>query len=297
MRRRMAVAALLALAVLPVPTLALRAFRSEWRAFHPSRGPLSVRLSEILLPEARAVEFSSVDGARLSGWYQPSKNRAAVMLVHGSLGNRTDVLPEMKFLAEYGFGVLAFDLPGHGLSGGHVEWGNSEQQALHAAVDFLTRQSDVDAIRIGALGASMGGYVLVQAAASDLRLRAIVAAGTPANAREHTAWEYRRWGFLTRWPAFLAIRWGGMRIDDQPPGTLVAQLSPRALLVVAGTEDPVVPPGFSQPLYDAARAPKFWFLIEGAGHCDYAEKSSSYPRRVADFFSEQLLGPDLGHSG
>jgi len=40
----------------------------------------------------REVSFPTSDGGRLSGWYVPSTNRAAVVLLHGAGSTRSDVL-------------------------------------------------------------------------------------------------------------------------------------------------------------------------------------------------------------
>jgi hypothetical protein len=40
----------------------------------------------------REVSFPTSDGVRLSGWYVPSTNRAAVVLLHGAGSTRSDVL-------------------------------------------------------------------------------------------------------------------------------------------------------------------------------------------------------------
>lgn len=42
---------------------------------------------------ARDVAFAARDGARLTGWYVPGRNRAAVIVMHGSHGTRADTSP------------------------------------------------------------------------------------------------------------------------------------------------------------------------------------------------------------
>ena len=64
-----------------------------------------------------AVEFPAADGVGLSGWYVPSHNGAAVVLLPGSGSTRSAVLDHAVVLAGGGYGVLLFDARGHGESG------------------------------------------------------------------------------------------------------------------------------------------------------------------------------------
>src|SRR5579864_3903519 len=58
------------------------------------------------------VCFPARTGSSLAGWYAPSRNRAAVVLVHGTGADRSSLLAETRILAAAGFGALALDLPG-----------------------------------------------------------------------------------------------------------------------------------------------------------------------------------------
>ncbi len=56
----------------------------------------------------------SSDGVTLSGWYIRLQNSAAVILLHGYNANRMDTLNHAELLAHHGYGVLMYDLRGHG---------------------------------------------------------------------------------------------------------------------------------------------------------------------------------------
>jgi dipeptidyl aminopeptidase/acylaminoacyl peptidase len=100
----------------------------------------------------------------MAGWYAPSRNRAAVVLVHGTGADRSSLLADTRILTDAGFGTLALDIPGQGQSEGRTRWGVPERQAISAAVDWLSARDEVDPQRIGGFGLSMGAYVLTQAA-------------------------------------------------------------------------------------------------------------------------------------
>jgi uncharacterized protein len=64
------------------------------------------------------VTMSTSSGLRLHGWYVPSRNGAAVAVMHGTGSNRLGVADHARLLARSGYGVLIFDLHGHGESNG-----------------------------------------------------------------------------------------------------------------------------------------------------------------------------------
>jgi dipeptidyl aminopeptidase/acylaminoacyl peptidase len=278
----------LALGMLAVPAslIALHAYRAERRVFRPRSHRPRMDLLAWRIPGLVEASFPSRTGDRLRGYYAPSRNGAAVVLLHGSGGERSDLVHEARLLAEAGVGVLLFDWPGHGESEGKITWGESERQALEGALDWLAAKPGVDPRRLGAFGFSMGGYILAQVAAADLRLRAVALAGAPHDAREHTLWEYRRLGWLRQWPALLAVRVSGMQLDELVPERVVGRIAPRRLLLIAGSEDTAVPLWMTERLHRAAGEPRRLLVIRGAGHGAYHEAAGeTYARELLDFFS------------
>jgi len=156
-----------------ITAIGVRNYRAVMWDFTPWPGAAILRHPEQTgVPNLGAISFKTADGLRIAGWYAPSRNRAAVILTHGTNADRSVLLPEIHLLANAGFGVLAFDWPGNGESEGHVQWGEGERQALRAAVDWLAHRTEVDAHKIGGLGFSIGGYMMAQVAATDTRLHA-----------------------------------------------------------------------------------------------------------------------------
>ena len=183
-----------------------------------------------------AVEFREPDGLTLRGWWVPSKNQAAIILCHGWASNRAQLAPELLLLARHGYGVLAFDLPGHGASDGElVTWGDFERLALTAAIDFVTAQSGVDPQRIGALGFSMGGSTVVEVAARDPRLHGIVISGTYSALSDEFHQQMRKWGPFSEIPAIMALEGSGIDIDAVRPVAVICQVAPREVLIIDGT--------------------------------------------------------------
>ena len=166
------------------------------------------------LPGARDVTFPASDGVRLSGWYVPGRNGAAVMLLHGSHGTRVDTLAHLRMLAAAGYAVLAYDARGHGESGGQTNalgWLGTEDIA--GAVTFLDRQPGVDPHRIAALGLSMGAEEALRAAASRVPLRAVIADGAGASTLGDSQLVPHALA-----PVFVSVTWLTMRATELVAG-------------------------------------------------------------------------------
>ena len=84
-------------------------------------------------------------------------------------------------LARHGYGVLLFDRRGEGRSEGQPNifgWGGDED--IKAAIRYLQTRGDVDPKRIGGIGLSVGGELMLEAAAETKDLAAVVSEGAGA---------------------------------------------------------------------------------------------------------------------
>jgi uncharacterized protein len=274
--------------LLGIALIAFRSYRREAASFEPHHYEIPLNAA-VGLPDPREVAFEAMTGT-IKGWYSRSTNGAAIVLVHGSGADRRAVLGEAVLLASEGYGVLLIDMPGHGESSGHVDWSDGGRSALVAALDFLSIQPDVDPGRLGALGTSMGGFTVAQVAATDERLKAVALLGAPPDQEEVTRWENRRYGPLSEIPALWAMERGGLPRNERPPIDEINKISPRAVLVVGGSNDRLVTPDFTRRLFEAAGQPKDLIMIDKAGHGDYLEAGGdAYRDALLRFFDEYLL--------
>jgi dienelactone hydrolase len=118
--------------------------------------------------------LTTSDGLRLRAWYVPSRNGGAVIAFPG----RSQPVPHARMLIRHGYGVLLMDRRGEGASeGDYNAFGWAGEPDLRAAIAFLQRQPDVVPGRIGGLGLSVGGELLLQTAAHTRALRAVVSEG------------------------------------------------------------------------------------------------------------------------
>jgi len=111
-----------------------------------------------------------------------------VMLFHGLGGKRQDMAGDAETLAFGGYAALACDARGHGQSGGLFGLdGLRDVQDTQELVDWLGSQPGVRADAIGALGVSLGGGVVWNAAAAGVPFKAIVPVVTWTSLREALA--------------------------------------------------------------------------------------------------------------
>ncbi len=185
------------------------------------------------------AEFVTVDGVTLSGWYLPSTNGAAVVLLHGASSTRTAVLDHAAVLAEHGYGVLLYDARGHGRSGGTaMDFGWYGDLDIAAALSYLESRPEVDPARLGAVGVSMGGEQVVGAAATDTRIRAVVGEGVTGRGFADKGWLPRHWrGWIQRGIDATLYGTADVLTDASPPIGLrdaVAKAAPTPVLLIAG---------------------------------------------------------------
>ena len=132
---------------------------------HPPRFPVGPVSPADLDLDYMDVTLSTEDNLTLHGWYIPSTNRAAVILVHAFNGNRTGTIFHAALLANHGYGVLLYDTRSQGESEGDLyALGWEDYLDVFAALDYLQQRPEVDAERIGVLGLSAGAKAALQEA-------------------------------------------------------------------------------------------------------------------------------------
>ena len=237
------------------------------------------------------MKFETKDGLELEGWYIPSRNGAAVISFPGRSGPQR----QARMLARHGYGVLLFDRRGEGRSDGEPNifgWGGDED--IKAAVRYLQTRDDVDPKRIGGIGLSVGGELMLEAAAETHDLRAVVSDGAGARtARESIDTE----GTSTTYKLLSGISNGlkdatmMIATGQTPPKhlkDLVGKIAPRPLLLIA---DPESDNGekLTRLYYKHAKQPKALWEIPGAGHVNGAvSRKAEYEKRIVGFFDQAL---------
>lgn len=243
------------------------------------------------------VAFRSSDGVLLRGWFIPHKgSNTTIVLCHGVSANKGAFLGLAPFLHRAGFNVLMFDFRGHGDSGGYTtSLGYYEARDVRAAVDYLVRRGGVR--RIGAYGFSMGGAASLLAAPTTAAIDCVVADSAYADMKEMAMREFDTLPFgLNRAvvPVIdlytkLAL---GVWLEEIAPRAGIANISPRALLLIHGTADTRVPVEQARSNFAAAHEPKELWLVPNATHVlAHRMLGAVYERRVAHFLRIHLSEP------
>src|SRR6266571_4847795 len=228
------------------------------------------------------------DGVLLRGWKVRPKNPNGswVLLFHGVADNRIGVVRQSEFLLRAGYGVVMMDARAHGASGGPIAtYGWLERNDTHAMIDALLSDSSVNRVqpsRVGpsssftssisstsltssfhlfALGESMGAGIVLQSAAADPRIEAVVAEASFANMRE-ASYDYaglRKYPWLGK-TLLAPFSWTLLYRGEKLAGFPVAEVSPQKavaarafpVLLICDEKDVALPCRHSEMIFAAA---------------------------------------------
>lgn len=187
-----------------------------------------------LMEDASLIPVPLITG-RLIGWRWGRHGDPVVVLVHGWGGRGTQLKAFIAPLLERGFSVVAYDAPGHGMTGGPESSLPHFLRALEAMLDHL---GPVRAL----LGHSLGGTAaaMVMARRPNHVGRGVLIAA-PASLTEST----RRLAMALGWPEAMraavqrrieyrfGIAWSDFEVDRNT--------GPQQLLVIHDRQDREVP--------------------------------------------------------
>lgn len=238
----------LALRVVSIVLLAVVAAVMVWTAtpaVMATNVPPTTDSSSDLGMGGRDVRFHTGDGEQLWGWYVPPPDGKTVVIRHGAGSSASNVLAHARVLVANDYGVLMTDARGHGLSEGKaMDFGWYGDEDIRAAMNFLSRQPEVDPSRIAVVGLSMGGEEAIGAAGSDDRVAAVVAEGATARTDEDKSWlvgEYGWRGWLQMKLEWLQYTLADLLTRADRPQSLAASAigaSPRPILMITAGDIP-----------------------------------------------------------
>ena len=251
------------------------------------------------------VSWDSFDGTRIPGWLalprtaKPANGYPAAMWVHGGPVGQTrpNFRPDIQMLLAQGFAVLLPNVRGSSGYGRAYTKSDDVERRLDSVNDlahgrhWLAAHPAIDGERIGIMGQSYGGFMVMSAITEHPELwRAAVnyygiadfvtlLAGTGAWRRNHRAAEY---GDPERHAALFARISPIHRVDRITAPVLIAH----------GTRDPRVPIGESEQYVSALQERQkqvtyLTFDYAGHGFIRQDDRRRIY-RAVAEFFTTHL---------
>ena len=262
------------------------------------------------------------DGVLLRGWKVHAKNPNGiwVLLFHGQADNRVGTIGQSEFLLRAGYSIIMMDARAHGASEGAIAtYGWLERNDTRAVIDALLVQQLSPGInaqmhprfghggsgnfpvpappppRIFALGESMGAGIVLQSAAADPRIEAVVAESPFASLREAT-YDYAG---LQKYPwlgktFFAPGAWTLLYHGERMAGFPAAEVSPEhavaarafPVLLICDENDVVLPCRHAEMIYAAARGRKELWEVPVAFHtAAYGFAPEEFRRRVLVFFA------------
>ena len=193
---------------------------------------------------------------------------------------------ENRFLVR-GLATLSFDGPGQGEAEYDFPVCPEFEKPVKAVVDYLETRSDIDQLRIGIWGVSLGGYYAPRAAAFEKRVKACVALSGP----------FQRSADFTGRPQMnvetFRVRSKSANLEEAGKVALRFTLAECAknitcpIYIVAGTKDRLTPHTQGEKLAAAVSGPCVLSVIEGGNHV-VNNLWYRYRDQTADWMAVQL---------
>lgn len=213
-------------------------------------------MQEVWIDYVSAHPEQAGGAVRLHGLWLPREEAGAPVLLflHGVRWDVRASAPRMRQLHKLGFSVLGIDYRGFGRSSAGLPSETLVAEDARAAWDWLA-QAHPQARRY-VFGHSLGGVFAVRLAQEVDDEAGLIVEGAFTSTQDLL--DSTRWGWLP-------IR----RLITQhfDAASRVAQVG-SPVLVVHGGQDTMVAPALGRALYERARAPKRFVLVEGAVHED-----------------------------
>jgi alpha-beta hydrolase superfamily lysophospholipase len=213
-------------------------------------------------PEQRGVP-TQIHGLWLA---QPDPRAPVVLFLHGVRWDVRASAPRMRQLHALGFSVLSVDYRGFGRSTDtHPSETLAAEDAL-AAWQWLARTQP--GARRFIAGHSLGASIAIQLAHDVRDESGVMVEGAFTSAAD--VLRSTRWHWL---PVY------GLMTQHFDAGARIADIG-SPVLVVHGSEDQMVSPELGRALYERARPPKRFLLIEGAVHENVGEVGQAQLREA-----------------
>ena len=219
------------------------------------------------------------DGLRLHGWKLHAdkdwfdkgklerrsvnqKTAGTIVFLHGNGDNVSTQLPNTFWLAKEGFDIYVFDYREYGLSQGEADLDLTIAD-ISLMIDYVADQLPEDE-KLIVMGHSLGGALAIYAVAnSDRRekVEALITIGAFSDYHDVTQDVLSKsWLFwLFQWPLSFTVD------NSYRPLGSIAEISPIPVLIIHSENDEIIERYHADRLFDAAKEPKVFKLIDG-GH-------------------------------
>ena len=227
------------------------------------------------------IEFVSNETGepvKLNGLWLPQARADAPLLLylHGARWDVRSSAQRMRRMHELGFAVLGIDYRGFGQSTDTLPSEAMAYEDARQAYDWLGREHP--GLPRYVFGHSLGGAIAVALGAQVDDESGVIVEGSFSSVPDVVG--SFKWGWLPVGPLIT------QRFDAE---SRVGQLG-SPLLVVHGSDDRLIAPTLGRKLYERAKDPKRFVLVEGGSHHNTnAVGQAQYREAVADLFGLQSM--------
>ena len=222
------------------------------------------------------VRFEASDGVVLHGWFVPGGGDATLVWFHGNGGNIGHRVGNIRELVvRLGVSIFIFDYRGYGRSEGSPYEEGTYLDA-ESAITYVRSREDVDPEKTIYFGRSLGCAVAAEMAIK-YPPRALICESGFTSVRAITKSVYP---FLPGLQLLVTTKYDTLSKIERVNAPV---------MVLHGDRDEIVPFSMSRELFDAAKGPKRFYTIEGAGHNDtYYVGGPAYFEALREFVDEVI---------
>ena len=247
-------------------------------------------------PDRQDMYIDAIDQARLHACFIPAKedSHRYAIVIHGIFDNNEGNGVYVKHYLEEGINCLIPDLRGFGKSeGGYIGYGYDDRLDILEWIYWIIKRDPK--ARILLHGMSMGAATTLLTTGEKLpeNVKAAIADSSYTTLSEQFAITYKSFkGSIIPVPIFLLaariiiyLR-AGYDINEVSPIKAVANSSTPTLFI-HGDDDPIIDPQMCSRLYEAAKCPKQYCMILGAGHIEGVVRDpANYWGKIKNFLDK-----------
>lgn len=212
-------------------------------------------LADANLSGFNIVQYQTSDGLILTGWYGVAKDKPTIIIFHGNAGDLAQRANFARSAHKEGYGVLLVSYRGYPPNGGNPTEEGLYRDAI-AAKEVLNKK-DIDDKNIIVMGASIGSGPATELAAQMAK------AGTPAHTLLlEVPFTNLAAPALVAYP-YLPVSW---LLRDRFDNISKITSINTSLCILGAGDDRVVPNVQAHALFEAAKEPRYIYIVDGAPH-------------------------------
>ena len=251
------------------------------------------------LGQSKCLTLESIEGVLVRHGDRP---RPTIVFVHGRSANPMEVFPIAEAMVREGFNVVLWQHRGRAIS-----YGQRVIDEILGIVGEVREDPYVDEGQVFLLGLSLGGAVVIGAAAQDhnRHIAAIVADSAYANLKR-AAFRYvtafGRIPSIIAWPtSFVTFRVAelvhNIGFETSNPSGWASHVKCPVLLI-HGSEDWKIPSDHALEIESRLTSKKQLWLVDNVGHvAAFAKGPHEYVKRITDFIGRSQTASAHNYDG